>query len=126
MSLLVVVLDACILVPASLRDTLLRAADADLYRLQWTDNILEEVERNLIGKIGLRKEQARNLLDVMKGEFPEAHIIQHTDLIEAMPINAKDRHVLVKRKSLSHKILEIFPIMYCTLLKLLRSHRMSF
>lgn len=61
MSSLVVVLDACVLVPASLRDILLRAADADLYRLQWTDNILEEVERNLIGKIGLRKEQANDL-----------------------------------------------------------------
>lgn len=94
MSSFVVVLDACVLVPASLRDVLLRAADANLYRLQWTDDILTEVERNLIGKIGLRKERIQKLLDVMREEFPEALITLHTALIEAMPINPKDRHVL--------------------------------
>jgi predicted nucleic acid-binding protein len=94
MSSLVVVLDACVLMPASLRDILLRAADADLYKLQWTDNILEEVERNLISKIGLRKGQIQYLLNVMKEEFPEARITHHIPMIEAMPINPKDRHVL--------------------------------
>jgi hypothetical protein len=45
-----VVLDACVLFPASIRDTLLRAADAGLYRVYWSELILEEVRRNLIGQ----------------------------------------------------------------------------
>lgn len=32
-----VVLDACVLIPASLCDTLLQAAAADLYRLHWSE-----------------------------------------------------------------------------------------
>lgn len=43
-----VVLDACVIIPASFRDTLLRAAEAGFYRLHWTEEILTEVERNLV------------------------------------------------------------------------------
>ena len=43
-----VVLDACVLIPATLRDTLLRAAEQGMYRLHWSNQILEEVRRNLI------------------------------------------------------------------------------
>ncbi len=42
-----VVLDACIIIPASIRDTLLRAAAAGLYRVHWSEAILAEVQRNL-------------------------------------------------------------------------------
>ena len=42
------VLDACVLYPASLRDTLLRFAAAEFYDLLWSDRILDEAERNLI------------------------------------------------------------------------------
>lgn len=48
MSSFSVVLDACVLYPAALRDTLLRAADTGLYRLHWSEEILDEVRRNLI------------------------------------------------------------------------------
>jgi len=48
---LTAVLDACVLFPASLRDTLLRAANADLYGMRLTDEILEEVSRNLIKEV---------------------------------------------------------------------------
>lgn len=53
-----VVLDACVLFPASLRDTLLRAADADLYRVHLTADILEEVRRNLVKK-GMQEQKAQ-------------------------------------------------------------------
>ena len=42
------VLDACVLFPFSLRDTLLRAAAKDLYQLYWSEQILEEARRNLV------------------------------------------------------------------------------
>ena len=64
-----VVLDACALFPAYLRDTLLRAAHADLYRLQLTDNILEEVRRNLV-KRGYQEQGVQRLIDEVKRSFP--------------------------------------------------------
>ncbi len=94
MSSFKVVLDACVIIPAPLRDTLLRAADAGLYRVQLTDDILEETRRNLISQIGLSEDKAQRVVDAIKKVFPEAFVMEHKLLIESMPINAKDRHVL--------------------------------
>lgn len=58
MSSFVVLLDACAIFPMSLRDTLLRAADAGLYRLVLTEDILEEVRRNLISERRLTEDKA--------------------------------------------------------------------
>jgi PIN domain len=43
------VLDANVLYPASLRDTLLRLAAAGFYDLLWSERIQDEAERNLVG-----------------------------------------------------------------------------
>jgi PIN domain len=43
-----VVLDANVLYPFSLRDTLLRLAERELYVLAWSERILDEVSRNLV------------------------------------------------------------------------------
>lgn len=88
-----VVLDACALFPAYLRDTLLRAAQAGLYRLQLTDNILEEVYRNLVRK-GVQEQGAKRLIEEVKRNFPQSFVEQYHLLIPSMPINEKDRHVL--------------------------------
>jgi hypothetical protein len=40
--------DANVLFPFTLRDTLLRAAEAGVYQLYWSEAILEEVRRNLV------------------------------------------------------------------------------
>src|SRR5690348_10636939 len=89
----IVVLDACVLFPASLRDTLLRVADAGLYRVQLTEDILEEVRRNLIKK-GMAEAKAQKLISVLKTEFEEAFVTEHKQLIASMPNHEKDRHVL--------------------------------
>lgn len=94
MSSLIAVLDACVLVPASLCDLLLRAASADLYQLHWTDDILEEVRRTLVGDLNKSDEQARKRIVAMKTAFPQAFIAAHKPLIDAMPNDPKDRHVL--------------------------------
>src|SRR5690349_14525456 len=39
-----VLLDACVLVPVSLADTMLRAAEKGLYRPLWSDRILAEAQ----------------------------------------------------------------------------------
>ncbi len=54
-----VVLDANVLIPMALCDTLMRAAIARLYRPYWTAQILEEVERNLILKGFATEESAQ-------------------------------------------------------------------
>lgn len=94
MSSFKVVLDACVIFPASLRDTLFRAADAGLYRLHLTDNILEEVRRNLVKQRGISEDKAQQLVNVIKGYFPEAFVTGYTLLITSMPNDEKDRHVL--------------------------------
>jgi hypothetical protein len=42
------VLDANVLLPAPLRDTLLRLAEAELYVPRWSERILDEVAKNLV------------------------------------------------------------------------------
>lgn len=89
-----VVLDACVLIPAALRDTLLRAAEAELYRPYWSEAILEEVERNLVEHGMTSEHGARRLMDELRTYFPEATVQAHEHLIDSMPNDPKDRHVL--------------------------------
>ena len=44
----IVLLDANVLFPFSLRDTLLRAASAGFYQVRWSSQILDEMARNLV------------------------------------------------------------------------------
>ena len=88
-----VVLDANVLYPFSLRDTLLRAYIAGLYQLSWTDEIIDEACRNLVADKRMTDEQAAKLRGAMTGAFPEAMVTDYANLIPAMPNDAKDRHV---------------------------------
>jgi predicted nucleic acid-binding protein len=88
-----VVLDACVLFPAALRDTLLRAAAAGLYRLHWSEEILEEARRNLIAQDRMTEEQAQHLVDRLHAAFPEASVTGHELLVPCMTTDEKDRHV---------------------------------
>ncbi|HWS82740.1 MAG TPA: PIN domain-containing protein [Ktedonobacteraceae bacterium] len=94
MSSIRVILDACVLFPGSLRDVLLRGAKAKLYRVGLTDQILEEMRRNLVEKGHVTEEKGQCLVSVIKEHFPSSFIADHMLLISAMPINEKDRHVL--------------------------------
>ncbi len=91
-----VVLDACVLIPAALRDTLLGAAAAGLFRLHWSAELLDEVQRNLV-KSGMTSPQgAASLRQTMEESLEDASIspLQYRSLIPAMRNNEKDRHVL--------------------------------
>ncbi len=63
------VLDASVLFPAAVRDTLLRAAGAGLYQLYWSTDILEEVRRNLVKSGRATQEQAQRLVDICSRRF---------------------------------------------------------
>jgi predicted nucleic acid-binding protein len=88
-----VVLDANVLFPFSLRDTLLRAAAEGLFQIYWSEQILDEMQRNLISKGTVTEEQARRLRHAMTTAFPEAMVTGHESLSLVMPNHEKDRHV---------------------------------
>lgn len=94
MSNLIAVLDACVLFPASLRDTLLRAAQKGLYRPHWSADIIDEVICNLKEDRGLSDEQAARLTSALIKHFGEAVVIGYDDLIPGLTCHEKDRHVL--------------------------------
>ena len=89
-----VVLDANVLIPLSLCDTLLGAANEGLIQIYWTELILEETRRNLVKAMGLSEEKAARRIAAMKSFFPEAMVTGHDWLIPAMRNDPKDRHVL--------------------------------
>lgn len=66
-------LDADVLVPMCLCDTLLTLAeDPAMYRPLWSDRILQEVGHALENKIKLTPEQRQHRITEMRKAFPEA------------------------------------------------------
>ncbi len=89
-----VVLDACVLFPMYLRDTLLSSADVGLYMPYWSQRILDEAMRNLVQKGKITQGKAMNLERVMKAAFIESMVEVPGELEAAMTNHPKDRHVL--------------------------------
>ena len=87
-----VVLDTCVLFPNYLRDTLLRLAVAETYRPLWSLDILTELERNLAEHTS--PNTAARVVAKMREHFEDAEVNGHEPLIDAMPNDPKDRHVL--------------------------------
>lgn len=89
------VLDACVLIPMPLADTLLRMAETPrLYLPRWSHMIMDEVTRNLVQKWGVEPEKARRREQQLREYFPEAWVEGFEPLIQAMTNDHKDRHVL--------------------------------
>ena len=86
-------LDACVLVPAALRDTLLRAAERYMYRAIWSSEILSEVGRALEEDLDKDPERVGNLLSELEAAFPDALVTGYEHLVESMTVDAGDRHV---------------------------------
>jgi predicted nucleic acid-binding protein len=89
-----VVLDACVLVAAPLRDSLLRAAEKGLYRPHWSHDILSEVQHVLVRERLTTEAQAASLIETLEDVFEEAKVHGYHDLIPAMRNQQDDRHVL--------------------------------
>lgn len=91
----VALLDACVLVPMPLADTLLRLAEPPaLFEARWSDDILAEVTRTLVGRFAKSPEKARYREASMREYFPHALVPDYRSLIGRMRNHPKDRHVL--------------------------------
>jgi len=64
-----VVVDANVLFPFVLRDTVLRAASAGFFELFWTKEILDEMERNLVATKTTSAVKAARLRALMERVF---------------------------------------------------------
>ena len=92
---LIVVLDACVLAPMPVADTLLRLAEESaFYQPRWSPEILAELKRTLIVRFRYAEVQAQRRLDAMTAAFPEACVDGYQDLVLEMKNDPKDRHVL--------------------------------
>lgn len=90
----VAVLDANVLWPQYLRDALIRAAVADLYRAAWTEHIIGEMRASLIREERVRPEQIDRTVRFMREKCGQFMIEGYEDLIPVMANDTKDRHVL--------------------------------
>jgi predicted nucleic acid-binding protein len=91
------VLDACVLVPMSLCDLLLRLAEEPaMYRPLWSEQILAEMARALQTKVGRSAEEVAWRRQQMNEAFSEAMVNVPRALlgaVECIP-DKNDRHVL--------------------------------
>ena len=71
-----VVLDANVLFPFSLRDTLLRAAAEGHFQVYWSPEILEEARRSLVKSAAITEPQASRLLE-RRPRVEDRHLERH-------------------------------------------------
>lgn len=92
---LVALLDANALFSPALRDTLLRAAEYDLYRPAWSQRILEELKRSiLLKRPDVDAARLDRTISLLLAWFPDALVTGYEALIPSMTNHPGDRHVL--------------------------------
>lgn len=75
-------------------DTLLRAAEAELYSVYFSQEILDGATRNLVNQGKMTETKAARFQKSIKNTFPEAIVEVSTHLVELMTNHPGDRHVL--------------------------------
>ncbi len=93
---LTVVLDACVLYPAPVRDILLSLANEGLFKPMWSNEIQNEWTRNLLSnRPDLSKEVLQTTVFAMNKAFPDSNVVNFEELINSVNLPDKnDRHVL--------------------------------
>lgn len=91
-----VVLDACVLYPATLRDLFLSLAVEGVFRARWTQDIQDEWIRNVLSKRqDLNEEKLRRTQRLMATAIDDCLIEGYQGLIENLELpDRDDRHVL--------------------------------
>ncbi|MCB9680860.1 MAG: PIN domain-containing protein [Alphaproteobacteria bacterium] len=91
-----VVYDANVLYPAPLRDLLVRVGMTGVVRVKWTDEILDEVFRNILAnRPDLTMEQLARTRSLMNGAIRDVQVDGYQALVGALDLpDPGDRHVL--------------------------------
>ena len=90
----VVVLDANVLYGIDVTDLMATMATRRLFRPHWSPQILDEVSRNLNERPDLEPIAIERRIGHLNRALANALVDVPDALIDAMPINEKDRHVL--------------------------------
>jgi predicted nucleic acid-binding protein len=87
------VIDSCMIFGMPLCDTLLRAAEANLYQIVLSQKILEDATRNMVIKGRLKPEKESYYQQQIQNAFPDNFFEAPPELISAMTNAETDRHV---------------------------------
>src|SRR5215216_5270617 len=92
----IVVYDACVLYPASVRDLLIRIANTGVVRARWSDRILDECFRNIAANQSHIPTAALELTrHLMTEAVPDCLVEGYEDLEPGLDLpDPDDRHVL--------------------------------
>lgn len=85
-----VVLDACVLYPAPLRDVLLSLVSAGMFGARWTVRIQEEWQRNLLQNRPELKESIPRTVELMNEAIEDCLIYGYDRLIDALALPDPD------------------------------------
>lgn len=102
-------LDTCALHGGYLCDTLLRLAEAEVFRPLWSADVLAELDRNLRER-GLPVATVENRIAEMRRAFPDAEVTGYQPLIATMTCDEKDRHVLAAAVRARAEVLVTFNV----------------
>ncbi|ABC33097.1 conserved hypothetical protein [Hahella chejuensis KCTC 2396] len=90
-----VILDACVLYPAPLRDLFMRLAMEDLFMARWTDLIHEEWINALMRQGKFLREDLERIKCLMDSHVRDAKVTGFEGLIESISLpDPDDRHVV--------------------------------
>jgi hypothetical protein len=124
----IALMDACVLVPMPVCDTLLRlASDPALYQARWTERILGEVAATLTRR-DYREDQVARRLQVMRDHFPEAMVEGYESISPTFSLpDEEDWHVIAAAivcgaNTIVTANLRHFPAEYLTPLGVLVQH----
>ena len=114
-----VILDACVLYPAPIRDNLLNLADLEIFSPKWSEIIQEEWIRNLLkNRTDLSKAKLGRTIQAMNVAFPDAEVHSFEEMIGLIELpDSGDRHVLaagIKCKADGEKCLLKLDMGNCT------------
>ena len=85
--------DTCAIFGAALNDLFLTLAEQNTYRPLWSEDVKEELRRNL-AKVNIEPDAIERRLTAMDSAFPDALVSGYRKLIPQMTCDEKDRHVL--------------------------------
>lgn len=100
-------LDTNVLYGAYLSDLILWLAERGLFRPLWSEEILQELERNLRSN-GEDPALVAKRLRAMRQYFPDAMVSGYSSLMDTMTCHPKDRHVLAAAVRSNAEVLVTF------------------